>query len=117
MWYITQTYPDSPRSRYQIADRQITIMDTHAVLGRRRARPDSKLEISRTKSGHSSFVSEGVRSTDPITWGHLFPVGQYKGPGTDLADRHGSFEAPKPQGYIVGRDPECGESRHTSTLG
>ncbi|KAG6365290.1 hypothetical protein INS49_006899 [Diaporthe citri] len=83
------------------------MMDTHAVLERRRARPDGKLEISRTKSGHSGFVGEGVSSTDPIVWGHLLPVGQYEGPGIDLADHHGSFPAPKPQGYVVGRDSEC----------
>lgn len=76
-----------------------------------------RLEISETKSRYSGFVDEDISSTDPIIWGRLLPVDEYNGPGIDLADRHGSLQAFKPQGYIVGRDSECGESHRTSTLG
>lgn len=77
------------------------------------------LEISKTKVDHSGFVDKGVSNPVLIilVWGHLFPTKGYRGAGINLADRHESFPGSKPQGYIIGRDSECGESYSTSEIG
>lgn len=87
--------------------------DPLVLLERIRAKPDSRTE---TDSGYSDSVVEGVNSTQPISWGRLLRLDVSKGSGIDLADRHGNFPASRPQGYIFGRDYECGESNRGPAL-
>lgn len=46
--------------------------------------------------------------TDLISWGSLLSVDLSRWPGLILANRPGNLPACKPQGYILGRDSECG---------
>lgn len=67
-------------------------------------------ETPQTKPDHSGSVDEGVIRTDLGIWGRLLAVDKSKWAGIVLADRREDFPASKPQGYLVGRDSECGES-------
>lgn len=82
----------------------------HIASEPRRARLDADRETPKTGSNHSRSVHESVSNTGLILWGRLIPLDESRWPELTLADRQGDPQAPKPPGYIVGRDSECGES-------
>lgn len=83
--------------------------DTHVSL-QFRNKSDFRTATPQTILDHSGSEDEGVSGTDPRIWGRLLAVDETKWAGIVLADRREDFPASKPQGYLVGRDSECGES-------
>lgn len=53
-------------------------------------------------------VGEVEDHTGLVTWGSLLSADLSRWPGLILADRPGNLPTCKPQGYILGRDSECG---------
>lgn len=59
-------------------------------------------------------VDDVVDNAGEIVWGSLFPLDLSRWPRLMLAERPGDLPTCKPQGYVLGRDSECG--RYNSTL-